>query len=210
MRKQPRLTVEECSRLSITDLRRAGLFGGGFGTWGSSRWSDANGKKIRAVVFRLLNDSTAGLILEVRPDIGIALPTLQNSPKQMIPITATKCNFGNERFWFCCVSCGRRVTSLYSLPGDKVFNCRLCLDLTYSSVQQHDKRLDAMAKLSFEQFKQTFFSGSATEQLLASRAIPLLRRRLERRLRRMRRQPLKRLPLSSGTFSNSNSYHRFR
>ena len=44
-------------------------------------------KEIRAVVFRLLNDSIAGLILEVRRDIGIALPTLHNSPKQMIPIS---------------------------------------------------------------------------------------------------------------------------
>jgi hypothetical protein len=89
MRKQARLTVEECLRLSAKDLRRAGLFHEGFGRWGSCRWSDANGKKIRAVVFRLLNDSIAGLILEVRPDIGIALPTPQNSLKQMIPITAT-------------------------------------------------------------------------------------------------------------------------
>jgi hypothetical protein len=188
MRKQPKLTVEQCSRFSIVDLRRAGLFRGSFGKWGHSRWSDSNGRKIRAVVFRLLNDSIAGLILEVRPDIGIALPTLHNSPKQMIPIVATKCNFGNERFWFCCPkvknggSCGRRVGVLYLLPGDKVFGCRLCLNLTYASVQQHDSRVDKIVSLSYGQIMGILVSGNPTERLLASRAVSLIRRKYERKL----------------------------
>jgi hypothetical protein len=188
MRKQPKLTVEQFSRFSIVDLRRAGLFCGSFGKWGHSRWSDSNGGKIRAVVFRLLNDSIAGLILEVRPDIGIALPTLQNSPKQVIPITATKCHFGGERFWFRCPKvtngspCGRRVTSLYSLPGDRVFKCRFCLNLTYSSVQQHDSRVDKIVRLSYGQIMGILVSGSPTERLLASRAVSLIRRKYERKL----------------------------
>jgi hypothetical protein len=197
MRKQPRLTVEQCSRLSITDLRLAGLFRGSFGTWGSCRWSDANGNKIRAVVFRLLNDSAAGLILEVRPDIGIALPTLQNSPKQMIPIAATKCNFGGERFWFCCpkatnrTPCRRRVTSLYSLPGGQIFDCRVCFDLTYSSVREHDARVGKILRLSYGQIMGILMSGSPTERLLASKAVSMIRRKYERKLakygRRQRR-----------------------
>jgi hypothetical protein len=188
MRKQPRLTVEQCSKLSIVDLRRAGLFRGSLGTWGSSRWSDANGKKIRAIVFRLLTDSIAGLILEVRPDIGIALPTLHNSPKQMVPITATTCRFGGQRFWFCCpkvvngIPCKRRVAVLYLLPGDKVFGCRLCLNLTYSSVQQHDSRVDKIVRLSYAQIMGILVSGSPTERLLASRAVSLIRRKYERKL----------------------------
>jgi hypothetical protein len=192
MRKQPRMTVEECSRLSIVDLRRAGLFRGSFGTWGSSRWSDANGIKIRAVVLRLLNDCSGGFILQVREDVGIALPTVQNLSEQTIPITATTCRFGGERYWFRCPnvkngsSCGRRVTSLYALPGGQNFSCRGCFDLSYRSVQEHDARLDRLVRLPLEQFKQVFFSGSPTEQLLASRAIPLLRKKLERRLRKMR------------------------
>jgi hypothetical protein len=188
MSTQPRLTVEECSRLSIVELRRAGLFRGSFGTWGSSRWSDANGKKIRAVVFRLLHDSIAGLILEVRPDIGIALPTLHNSPKQMIPIVATKCNFGNERFWFCCskvtngIPCGRRAAVLYLVPGGQIFGCRVCFDLTYRSVQEHDARIDWIVKLSYAQFMQILESGSPAERSLAFRALPRIRRRLEKQL----------------------------
>ena len=74
------------------------------------------------------------------------------------------------------------MTSLYALPGEKLFNCRLCLDLAYSSVQQHDARIDRLLKLPLEQFQQVFFSGNATEQLLASRALPRIRKRLEKQL----------------------------
>jgi hypothetical protein len=191
------MTVEECSRLSITDLRRAGLFRGSFGTWGSSRWSDAYGNKIRAVVFRLLSESTGGFILQVRQDVGIALPTRQNLSEQTIPITATTCHFGGQRFWFCCpkvtngTQCRRRVTSVYSPPGDKVFACRLCLNLTYASVQQHDSRVDKIVRLSYEQIMGILMSGSPTERSLASRAVSLIRRKYEGKLakygRRQRR-----------------------
>lgn len=195
MRIEPKLTVEQCSRLSITDLRRAGLFRGSFGTSGSSRWSDANGTKIRAVVFRLLNDSTAGLILEVRPDIGIALPTLQNSPKQMIPITAIRCHFGGERYFFRCpnatngIPCGRRVCVLYLVPDGKVCACRQCHVLAYSSAQGHDSRVDRVARLPFQELIRIFFSSNAVEQRLASRAVSLIRRKYERKLAKYGRRP---------------------
>ena len=187
MRKQPRLTVEECLRLSIVDLRRAGLFRGNFGRWSSSRWSDADGKKIRAVVFRI-NDSIVGLTVEIREDVGISLPTLQNSPQQMIPIMTTRCHFGGVRRWFICpavqngVPCRRRATILYATSHERLFACRQCHNLTFESAQRHDSRLDALVKLPFEQFKQVFFSGNAAEQLLASRALPRIRKRLEKQL----------------------------
>lgn len=188
MRKQPRLTVEECLRLSVKDLRRVGLFRGNFGRWGICRWSDANGKRIRAVVFRLLNDGIAGLILEVRRDIGIALPTLHNSPKQMIPIVATKCNFGGERFWFYCpkvvngAPCKRRVAVLYLLPGRQDFGCRICFNLSYRSVQEHDARIDQLLRLPQGRFIGILESGSPAERSLAFRALPGIRRRLEKQL----------------------------
>jgi hypothetical protein len=188
MRKQPRLTVEECSRLNISDLRRAGLFRGSFGRWGSSHWCDAYGTKIRAVVFRLLNDSTGGLILQVRQDVGIALPTRQNLSEQMIPITAIRCHFGGERYFFRCpnatngIPCGRRVGVLYLVPGGKVCACRQCHVLAYSSAQGHDSRVDRVARLPFQELIRIFFSSNAVEQRLASRAVSLIRRKYERKL----------------------------
>lgn len=40
--------------------------------------------------------------------------------------------------------CGRRVGKLYLPPGKDYFRCRVCHNLTYSSVKEHDKRVDAL------------------------------------------------------------------
>jgi hypothetical protein len=41
---------------------------------------------------------------------------------------------------------GRRVGKLYLPPSARYFGCRHCYDLTYNSVQQHDKRVDALRR----------------------------------------------------------------
>ena len=50
--------------------------------------------------------------------------------------------FGGLRWYFSCPTedrdgqlCGRRVSKLYLPPGGKVFGCRYCHDLTYTSCQ---------------------------------------------------------------------------
>ncbi len=61
---------------------------------------------------------------------------------QRIQLHATRQNIGGLRWWFSCPDCGRRVDKLY-LPAEKrYFGCRHCYDLTYQSVQEHDKRVD--------------------------------------------------------------------
>jgi hypothetical protein len=57
------------------------------------------------------------------------------------------------RWWFVCPlvvngrPCNRRVGKLY-LPGaSRYFGCRHCYDLTYTSCQEHDKRVDRLRKL---------------------------------------------------------------
>ncbi len=40
--------------------------------------------------------------------------------------------------------CGKRVGKIYSAPGSRYFGCRHCQDLTYTSCQEHDKRIDAL------------------------------------------------------------------
>jgi hypothetical protein len=44
------------------------------------------------------------------------------------------------------IECGRRVGKLYVPPGSRYFGCRRCHDLTYTSVQEHDKRVDALRR----------------------------------------------------------------
>ena len=67
-------------------------------------------------------------------------------------LTTTRPRFGGLRWWFVCPltkagrPCTRRVGKLYLPPGGHYFGCRHCHDLTYESVQQHDKRVDALRR----------------------------------------------------------------
>ncbi len=54
--------------------------------------------------------------------------------KQRLTLTRTPCNYGGERVWFICPSCGKRVAVLYS--GGKYFACRGCCNLTYQSCNE--------------------------------------------------------------------------
>ncbi len=72
-----------------------------------------------------------------------------------VMLTTTDCNFGGERTWFRCPAsgCGRRVACLY---GGRIFACRQCHRLTYTSQREDDsdragRRADRIrAKLGWE------------------------------------------------------------
>jgi hypothetical protein len=65
-------------------------------------------------------------------------------------LVTTRLPSGGLRWWFVCPLiangqlCGARVHKLYLPPGARYFGCRGCHDLTYSSAQTHDKRLDPL------------------------------------------------------------------
>jgi hypothetical protein len=67
-------------------------------------------------------------------------------------LAATRPRFGGRRWWFLCPlsrdgrQCGRRVGKLSLPPGGRYFGCRHCYDLTYTSAQEHDKRVDALRR----------------------------------------------------------------
>jgi hypothetical protein len=74
---------------------------------------------------------------------------------QKIFLDWTPCNYGGYRPWFKCMDCGRRVAKIYF--GEN-FACRHCLDLTYRSCQESDKR--------FSRFLRNYDgSGSGKEDL---------------------------------------------
>ncbi|MDD2646467.1 MAG: hypothetical protein PHV78_01745 [Patescibacteria group bacterium] len=56
---------------------------------------------------------------------------------QRIDITTTPCHFGNERIWFVCPSCKKRVATLYKPPMKNALLCRKCHDLTYLKARYH-------------------------------------------------------------------------
>ena len=50
-----------------------------------------------------------------------------------VSLVTTSCNYGGERYWFCCPGCWSRVGVLYLPPGCVRFRCRHCNNLSYWS-----------------------------------------------------------------------------
>jgi len=67
--------------------------------------------------------------------------------EQRIPFTWTTCNYGGNRTWFLCPSCGKRVAVLYS--GWKYFACRGCTGIVYRSTGKTaiDRKLSRAKRL---------------------------------------------------------------
>jgi hypothetical protein len=69
-----------------------------------------------------------------------------------IRLETTPLHFGGYRWSGICPlavngqACNRRVDKLYLPPGGCYFGCRHCYRLTYRSVQEHDKRIDALRR----------------------------------------------------------------
>lgn len=67
-------------------------------------------------------------------------------------LTTTQPRFGGLRWWFICPlvvdgrACNRRVSKLYLPPGARYYGCRHCHNLTYTSCQEHDKRVSALRR----------------------------------------------------------------
>ena len=58
-----------------------------------------------------------------------------------IELATTILTWGKNRYWFICpkANCKKRVRCLYIPLGTKIFACRTCYDLTYSSSQNTHK-----------------------------------------------------------------------
>ncbi len=85
-----------------------------------------------------------------------------------VPLVTTTLASGGRRWWFRCVAsrnsgptCGRRVAKLYLPPGGRIFACRSCYDLAYTSSRESRKwdgmyrRIAAETGFSSELVKRT-------------------------------------------------------
>ncbi|MCI0625457.1 MAG: hypothetical protein L0387_28065 [Acidobacteria bacterium] len=85
------------------------------------------------------------LVFELRYFVG--WEGISENVCQSFPFARSRPNFGGVRWWFRCPlvikgkPCRRRVGKLYLPYGRSLFGCRHCHQLTYQSVQTHDKRL---------------------------------------------------------------------
>ncbi len=92
-----------------------------------------------------------------------------------------------EKTWLLLVPgllgrpCGRRVSALYLPPGSStLFGCRHCYNLSYRSIQRHDKRVDRAAR-NPALILDLLDSKTLRHQLVAVAALNKLRARLRSR-----------------------------
>ena len=52
----------------------------------------------------------------------------------------------DERIYAVCAGCEKTTRILFALPDKAKFACKACVDLTYTSVRRHDKRVDRVAQ----------------------------------------------------------------
>jgi hypothetical protein len=75
----------------------------------------------------------------------------------VVPLLTSRLVSGGLRWWFRCPACrgggppcGRRVGKLYLPPGGKVFACRHCYDLAYTSSRESRKYNSMFRSLAAE------------------------------------------------------------
>jgi len=169
-------TVEECLTLSIFSIRQAGVFDKGPGHSWAMYWSDRFGRERDSVRCYLHEASGGALKILLLYSMTNRVSGETTPVIEPIHLVTTACYFGGERYWFLCplrrgaVACCRWVGKLYLPPRATYFGCRHCYDLTYRSCQQHDKRVDALAKLPTDTLLSLAESGSLASRLLAIKA----------------------------------------
>jgi hypothetical protein len=140
--------VEHCRVLDANHWMRDGILKGGVCQTGSCCWyRDAGCKEqFAAVSFEVNTLYLAGA--------WVRLSYIVNATQfdYQVGLTATSPRFGGLRWWFICPlvvngrPCGRRVGKLYLPPGGRYYGCRHCYNLTYTSCQEHDKRVNFLRK----------------------------------------------------------------
>jgi hypothetical protein len=167
--------VEDCHSLDAGQWAREGIFREGVLQTGRWIWRNARTGKETASLGYLVNTKDP-----IRPTVHLVYTvTLRSGEKEEVvePIRLqnTPLPWGGVRWWFTCPlevdgkTCGRRVRKLYLPPGGRYFGCRHCYDLTYRSVQEHDRRVDALVKNPLRLFR-LLESGDPGDLLLGLRA----------------------------------------
>lgn len=149
---QRRQTVEECWHLDIDAIMRylnsdADSMETGFKTVlgynAGSEFHVVLNVSLRS--FKLLDEEFSGRLILTYAIEGEVVQTL-------IPLSTLVPHFGGVRYRMHCPSksvagsCYKPVFKLYLPIRKRYFLCRQCHDLTYRSVQEHDKRIDELLK----------------------------------------------------------------
>jgi hypothetical protein len=140
-----RTVVEDCRVIDLAGLARHGAFVPWYS--GTLRWFRGE-KEVASIGYNVRPREPEGLVL----CLSYRISTTREDVEVPIRLETTPLHFGGCRWWGRCplqrdgIECGRRVGKLYLPPGSRYFGCRHCHDLTYTSVQEHDKRVDALRR----------------------------------------------------------------
>ena len=123
-------TVEQSCDLTIFQLREFGMLESGRHTATVITWVQKHtGKETHVrVEVNMIGEPYARLTYSLSDREGNSTPCTSEAD-----LVTTPCNLGGVRYWFACPWCGTRVGSLYLVPGERLFKCRDCNNLTYRS-----------------------------------------------------------------------------
>ena len=171
-----KMTVEEGLKLEIRSLKNLGFLECRGSIKNGNVWWSIDEQKIATIGISIclgMEGPQMGRRNFLKFDYTITdSDTGETTPfRYSTDLVSTPCRFGGQRWWFICplVNCSRRVGVLYLPYGAKYFGCRHCYNLTYESVQTHDKRIDDLIR-NPETLKEIFASGDTRRKSLALRA----------------------------------------
>lgn len=111
--------VEDCRRLDVRELSRAGLLNVSWrGRW---QWRDPETRALTAEI-SIRTTSTRVMLRFRHKEVQIY---------EAVELTRTPCKFGGHRTWFTCPGCKSRRAVLHLKHSH--FRCRRCHDLRYQS-----------------------------------------------------------------------------
>jgi hypothetical protein len=155
---QRKTTVEECSFLDISAIRRMGLRPEGkVPVFVKTRRSILRKRKVGYIDYELRE--TRGGVPVIVLDYTVRRGGELQKVEEPVVLQSTRPYFGGLRWWFTCPlaqrnkTCGLRVGMLYLPYGSLYFGCRHCYGLTYRSCQESHKR-DFLADLIFERIPE--------------------------------------------------------
>jgi hypothetical protein len=148
--------VESCWVLDINWLVQEGVVRPDQYRQGGVSWT-RNEEKVASIGYEV-NAQGDGGTLRLTYTVGRDGPE-KIAQDYVVPLVTSRIVSGGRRWWFQCVACRRRVGKLYLPPGGKIFACRHCYDLAYTSSRESRKwdgmfkELAASTGFSFEQVK---------------------------------------------------------
>jgi hypothetical protein len=143
-------TTEECFSLDASSFAKSGRIPqpGYINAPLTLTWSNRFGQVTLSVPYWVENLHSSAVILH----LGVTPLGNVEAIDLRVRLETTRPNFGGKRWWFLCplfnhgAPCERRVRKLYRPPSAWYFGCRACQELTYRSAQEHDARVDTLAK----------------------------------------------------------------